>query len=125
MDVATRSIPNTTPIKALASVAKPDEDQQVRKLAEQLVSQTFFGTLMRQMRNSPWKDTVLSGGRGGEAFQQMHDQEMIMRMGRSAGKQLVNALVEQMMGQKARQQRAKDAMKSNKVNPNAAASFTA
>jgi Rod binding domain-containing protein len=86
--------------RSLDVAAGAGSEADVRKLAEQLVSQTFFGTLLRQMRTSPWKDSMFSGGRGGEAFQQMHDQELVNRLGRGAGRRLVDSLVNQITGRK-------------------------
>ena len=57
------------------------------------VAQTFFGTLLKQMRESPFKSELFSGGRGGQAFSSMHDQQLAEHMARGAGSKLVNAIV--------------------------------
>lgn len=66
------------------------------KLVEQTrtwVGQTFFGTLLKQMRESPFKSELFSGGAGGQAFSQLHDQRLAEHMARGAGTKLVNAIV--------------------------------
>lgn len=66
------------------------------KLVEQTrtwVGQTFFGTLLKQMRESPFKSKLFSGGAGGQAFSQLHDQRLAEHMARGAGTKLVNAIV--------------------------------
>jgi Rod binding domain-containing protein len=57
------------------------------------VGQTFFGTLLKQMRDSPFKSELFSGGQGGQAFAQLHDQRMAEHMARGAGSKLVNTIV--------------------------------
>ena len=64
------------------------------KQARVWVSQTFFGTLLKQMHDSPFRSELFSGGRGGQAFSSLFDQHLTERMagGKSAGK-LVNSIV--------------------------------
>ncbi|MGN6505007.1 MAG: rod-binding protein [Tepidisphaeraceae bacterium] len=71
-------------------------DQQVEQQARTWVAQTFFGTLLKQMRDSPFKSEVFSGGRGGEAFQQMFDSRLAMHMTRGVGSKLVRPLVKKL-----------------------------
>jgi Rod binding domain-containing protein len=69
---------------------------QHEQLVEQTrtwVSQTFFGTLLKQMRDSPFKSELFSGGRGGEAFAGLQDQHLAEHMARGAGSKLVNGIV--------------------------------
>ncbi|MCS7033961.1 MAG: rod-binding protein [Phycisphaerae bacterium] len=65
----------------------------LRKQAEKFVAQTFFTPIFKAMRSSPFKSRLLSGGRGGEAFQAMLDGLLAERMGRGAAKPLVDAIV--------------------------------
>jgi len=69
-----------------------DHDKLVKQ-AQIWVSQTFFGTLLKQMRQSPFKSEMFSGGRGGEAFSGLYDQQLAERMARGAGHKLVNSIV--------------------------------
>ena len=57
------------------------------------VAQTFFGTLLKQMENSPFKSDLFSGGRGGQAFGSIYHQQLAQRMADGAGSKLVNAIV--------------------------------
>ena len=61
--------------------------------AEKWVSQTFFGTLLKQMHESPFKSQMFNGGHGGEAFQPLMDQHLADRMARASGKKLVGSIV--------------------------------
>lgn len=68
-------------------------NQQLFKTAQKWVGQTFFGTILKQMHNSPFKSELWSGGRGGEAFSTLYDQHLAERMARGAGRGLANAVV--------------------------------
>ncbi len=70
----------------------PQREQLVRS-TQQWVAQTFFGTLMKQMRESPFKSDLFEGGRGGQAFTSLYDQKLVEQMARGAGDKLVNAIV--------------------------------
>jgi Rod binding domain-containing protein len=67
--------------------------EDLQKQAEKLVSQTFFGTMFKQMRNSPFKSELFSGGRGGEVFHSLMDQHLADRMAQGAGNDLVQSIV--------------------------------
>jgi Rod binding domain-containing protein len=67
---------------------------QLDRLARVLVAQTFFGPMLRQMRNSPFKSELLEGGRGGQVFQAQLDQRLAERMaGAGSGNRLVRSIV--------------------------------
>jgi len=70
----------------------PEHDQLVAQ-TRTWVGQTFFGTLLKQMRDSPFKSELFSGGQGGQAFSSLHDQQLAEHMARGAGTKLVNAIV--------------------------------
>jgi Rod binding domain-containing protein len=74
---------------------------KLTKQAQIWVSQTFFGELLKQMRQSPFKSNLLSGGRGGEAFAGLYDQQLAQRMARGSGSKLVNAIVRKIEGRAA------------------------
>jgi Rod binding domain-containing protein len=75
----------------------PDKQHdQLVEQAQKWVAQTFFGTMLKQMRNSPFKSELFSGGRGGEAFGELYDQQMAERMAKGAGNKLVKSLVRKM-----------------------------
>ena len=72
--------------------AGSQHDQLVDK-TQKWVAQTFFGTLMKQMSDSPFKSDLFSGGRGGEAFSSLYHQQLVDRMSHAAGSKLVNGIV--------------------------------
>lgn len=53
---------------------------ELTQQAQKLVSQTFFGTMLKQMRSSPFKSELFSGGRGGEMFTSLLDQHLSERL---------------------------------------------
>lgn len=69
------------------------QHDQLVKQTQNWVAQTFFATLLKQMRDSPFKSEMLDGGRGGQAFASLYDQQLAQRMGHAAGKKLVNSIV--------------------------------
>jgi Rod binding domain-containing protein len=82
------------------SSGDPDHDALVKQ-TQKWVSQTFYGEMLKEMRKSPFKDKVLSGGQGGEAFTQMFDQHMADKMAKGTGKKLVDAIVNKIESGKA------------------------
>ena len=66
---------------------------QIVKHTQRVVSQAFFGTLLKQMHEGPFKSKMFDGGRGGEAFSSLLDQNLSDRMASGSGKKLVNAMV--------------------------------
>jgi Rod binding domain-containing protein len=69
------------------------EHEQLVKQTETWVAQTFFGTLLKQMRNSPFKSDLFEGGKGGEMFASLQDQHLAEHMTRGAGSKLVRGIV--------------------------------
>jgi Rod binding domain-containing protein len=76
-----------------ALLSGEQEHQQLTQSARKLVAQTFFGTLLKQMRDSPFKSELFSGGRGGEVFGEMRDQHLAERMADGAGRRLADSIV--------------------------------
>lgn len=99
-----------------------DKHAALTEQAQKWVAQTFFGTLMKQMHDSPFKSELFSGGRGGEAFQTMMDQHLVERMSRASGQKLVRGLVRQMEGREAYR---KQAARGKAANTNSAEQFDA
>ncbi|HSV12619.1 MAG TPA: rod-binding protein [Tepidisphaeraceae bacterium] len=73
----------------------PVDPQHAKLVAatQKWVAQTFYGAMLKQMRNSPFKSEMFEGGRGGQAFNEMFDQHMAEHMARGAGSKLVKAIV--------------------------------
>ena len=68
-------------------------DEQLIDQTHKWVAQSFFGTLLKQMRNSPFKSPMFEGGRGGEAFGEMYDQRLVEHMSRRHRQQARGAIV--------------------------------
>jgi Rod binding domain-containing protein len=85
---------------------------QVRKW----VGLSFFGQMMKEMRNSPFRSKLMDGGRGGEMFGEMYDQQLAQRMGRGAGSKLVDAIVNKIEAGRAyaKQSRTAEALSHHK-----------
>jgi Rod binding domain-containing protein len=81
------------PVDPLHRSAPLTEHQKLVKHTRRLVAHTFYGTMLKQMRDSPFKSKLLDGGRGGEAFSSMFDQQLADHMTRGAGGKLVNSIV--------------------------------
>src|SRR5256714_7359718 len=79
--------------QAYGATPAPSNHNKLVKQAQIWVSQTCFGTLLKQMRESPFKSEVFNGGRGGEAFGALYDQKLSERMSRGAGSKLVRSIV--------------------------------
>jgi len=75
------------------SHVRSDTETDLTHLAQKWVAQTFFGPLLAQMRNSPFKSELFSGGRGGEAFAALFDQHLAERMARSVRHGLAQSIV--------------------------------
>lgn len=94
------------PLKATASLAdlnarSTGAGKDLRREAEIFVSQAFFGTLLKQMRESPFRSDLFEGGRGGQAFGSLYDQHLAERMARGAGTKLVNTIVRKLEAKRA------------------------
>jgi Rod binding domain-containing protein len=82
------------------------------------VATTFFAPMLKQMRQSPFHSPLLDGGRGGEAFGSLYDQELAGRMTRGTSNKLVNSIVNRIEGHKAyaKQAHAKTMMQKRKTD---------
>lgn len=77
---------------ASLAAATPTQYDRIVGQAEKWFAQTFFGTLLRQMEESPFKSELFSGGRGGQAFSSLYHQQLTERMARGAGDKLVKSI---------------------------------
>jgi Rod binding domain-containing protein len=73
------------------------QEDKVLATARKWVAQTFYGTLLKQMRNSPFKSEMFEGGRGGQAFAPMLDQHLADHMSRGSDNKLVHAIARKLM----------------------------
>jgi Rod binding domain-containing protein len=97
--------------------AKTEHDKVV-ETARKLVAQTFYGTMLKQMRNSPFKSEMFEGGRGGQAFAPLLDQRLAEHMARSSDSHLVNAIARKLEGKAAYQQQVTAAKHAAKATQN-------
>ena len=69
----------------------PDQrDQKLHDHAAKVVGQTFMGTLLKQMRSSPYADNRFSGGSAGGSYTALFD----MHISEIAGQRLARNLSE-------------------------------
>lgn len=74
---------------------------QLRRVIGQVVGRTFYGTLLKQMRESSVRGAIGHGGRGEEVFSaQLHDL-LAERIGASQAKGLSDAMVKRLSRQQA------------------------
>lgn len=80
--------------------AEPEspEDAKLRATAETLVNQMFMGSMLKQMRSSPFKDDTMSGGKAGDAYAGLFDQNLSAKAGGGMGKGLVDVMVKHLKG---------------------------
>jgi len=106
-----------------ASKKAPDSPQHEQLIAQtqKWVSQTFYGTLLKQVRNSPFRSELMDGGRGGQVFGSMFDQRIAEHMARGAGSKLVNSIVKHIEAKQAYQKqkaaRKRDASNDDSKKP--------
>jgi Rod binding domain-containing protein len=81
--------------------AKSTEHDRVVKQAQKWVAQSFYGTLMKQARQSPFHSEKFEGGRGGEAFGSLFDQHLADHMARGPGKKLAESIARKIEAKKA------------------------
>jgi Rod binding domain-containing protein len=107
------------PVTMPLSKRLPDASQhdQLITQTQKWVAQTFFGTLLKQVRQSPFHSELFEGGRGGQAFGAMYDQRLAEHMARGAGKKLVNSIVKRIEAKKAYQKSAAKKGESKASHP--------
>jgi hypothetical protein len=76
----------------------PADQDKVIATARKWVAQTFYGTLLRQMRNSPFKSDLFEGGRGGQAFAPLLDQHLVDSMSKGTANKLTSAIARKLIG---------------------------
>jgi Rod binding domain-containing protein len=84
-----------------AATAAAKRHAELVHQTQKWVAQAFYGTLFKQMRQDPFRSNLFDGGRGGQMFQEMLDQNLSERMARGAPNKLVNAIVQKIEGGKA------------------------
>ena len=75
------------------------QQDQLRSAARAFVAQAFFTPVLKQARGGALQTEtgkMLSGGRGGEAFGAMLDQQRAQHLAGATGDQLVGAIVKRL-----------------------------
>ena len=67
-------------------------DKELRETFDQFVGETFYGTMLKEMRKSLGKPAYMHGGRGEEVFQGQLDQMLVQEMASSSGHDLSGAM---------------------------------
>src|SRR5579864_715230 len=103
MTHASNALRSSTPlgVSALNAKAAPGQHDQLVKQAQKWVAQTFYGTLLKQVRQSPFHSKLFDGGRGGQAWGSMYDQQLAEHMARSSGQKLVTDIVRRIEAKRA------------------------
>ena len=83
------------------------QHEQLVKQTEKWVAQTFYGTLLKQMRDSPFHSDLMDGGNGGKTFASLLDQRLADHMSHHAGGKLTRAIVKKIEANQAAQKYAK------------------
>ncbi|HYE19119.1 MAG TPA: rod-binding protein [Tepidisphaeraceae bacterium] len=96
--------------------APKSKESQTEETARKWVAQTFYGTLFKQMRSSPFKSDLFDGGRGGQAFAPMLDQHLVDRMSRGSDRKLTNAIAKRLLGKRNGSPRT-DVAKTKELRP--------
>ncbi len=71
-------------------------DEQLRRKIDEFIGVTFFGTLLKVMRDSRLKGEYGHGGRGEEIFRAQLDAELAQRAGRGLRSGLNEAIYRQL-----------------------------
>lgn len=108
----------TSPFDLSNSQEPKSQHEKLQETARKLVAQTFYGPMLKQMRESPFKDKLFSGGRGGEAFTSMLDQRLAEHMARSSDSKLVHSIARRLEGNAARQAKVTPKAGVEAENPN-------
>jgi Rod binding domain-containing protein len=99
-----------SPLNATASsgsaIPSAVQHEKLINQTQKWVAQTFFGTLLKQVRQSPFRSELFDGGRGGQAYGSLYDQQMAEHMARGVGMKLVNSIVRKIEAKQAYQKAA-------------------
>lgn len=77
-----------------AATAGEGASSELRDAFDAFVGQTFYGMLMKSMRESLTKTPYFHGGRGEEVFQQQLDQVLVERMAEASAETFTEPMFE-------------------------------
>ena len=81
--------------------SQPSEHEKLVAQSQKWVAQSFYGTLLKQARESPFHSDKFEGGRGGQAFGPLLDQHLAEHMARGAGRKLTEAIARKIEAKRA------------------------
>lgn len=85
---------NLAPAQALASQANSQADTSLREAFDTFVGETFYGTLLKSMRQTLDKPAYFHGGRAEETFQGQLDQVLVEEMTKANAQQFSGPMFE-------------------------------
>jgi Rod binding domain-containing protein len=88
-------------LKNQAAKASPADREKLLKNVREFVGQTYFGTLMKQMRSEMNPDNPLNGGKAGQTFRAQLDQTLISRWAESSRFEVADKIARDWTGIKA------------------------
>jgi peptidoglycan hydrolase FlgJ len=91
------SIKTSVPFNAASAIKTPAappsaQDAQVRKAFDSFVGETFFGQMLKAMRQTQTKPAYFYGGRTEEIFQQQLDQVLAGKLSRTSADKLTGPM---------------------------------
>ncbi len=85
-------------IKNYAAQASSEDREKLLKNVREFVGQTFFGTLMKQMRSEMNPDNPFNGGKAGKTFRTQLDQTLISRWAESSRFEVADKIAREWTG---------------------------
>lgn len=79
---------------ALTAPPADGEEMTLREAFDTFVGQTFYGTLLKSMRQSLGKPAYFHGGRGEEIFQAQLDQTLVEESSKASAQHLTGPMFE-------------------------------
>lgn len=74
--------------------SNPLERSPLVKESQRFIAHAFFGTILKQMHNSPWRSELFSGGQAGRNFQALLNDRLADRLANNAAsRKLVQSMV--------------------------------
>ena len=91
-DLLSKKLKETT---ATPEPLSEEKKAKLEKTSATLVNQFFMGSMLKQMRESPFKNDMFTGGKGGDAYAGLFDQRIAEHSGNRIAKSLVKSMVKQ------------------------------
>jgi hypothetical protein len=79
---------------ALKQTASTGGQAKLREVFDEFVGQSFYGLMLKSLRESTQKPAYFHGGRGEEVFQGQLDQRLVEEMSKASGDQFTGPMFE-------------------------------